>query len=208
MTSEETLRKEMLFAQKKKASKGSTLIELLIVIAISALIVVALLSLYSSGQRYFITQSAKADTIEDSRHPLTWITRDIREAAQVVSNYDTYSTSANCLILQIPSIDETGEIIDIDSIFDYIIYRRSPENPNRLERIIDADDASARIDRTKLMADSVTSLTLSFFDSDGADVSANVSESSTIRISLASKKEGLGRIYQETFDTQVKLRNR
>lgn len=205
---EKALRKAMLFKKKKKASKGASLIELLIVIAISALIVLALLSLYSAGQRYFVIQSAKADTIEDSRNPLTWITRDIRETVQVVSTYDAYSTSANCLVLQVPSIDETGEIIDIDSHFDYIIYRRNPETPDRLERIVDADDASARTDRTKLLAYNVNSFSLLFFDSDGADTSANVSESATVGISLTSRKDGLGRTFQETFNTQIKLRNK
>jgi len=188
--------------------KGFTLIELLVVIAISALIVLAMLSLYSAGQRYFVTQSAKADTIEDSRHPLAWITRDIREAVQVVSAYETYSTSADCLILQIPSIDETGEIIDIENNLDYIIYRRNPETPNKFERIIDADDASARTDRTKPLADNVNAFALSFFNSDGADASATVSESATISISLSSRKDGLGRTFQESFNTQVKLRNK
>jgi len=205
---EKAVKKAMLFKRKIKASKGTTLIELLIVTAISALIVLALLSLYSAGQRYFVTQSAKADTIEDSRHPLTWITRDIRESVQVVTTYDAYSTSSNSLILQVPSIDETGEIIDVDNTFDYIIYRRNPGTPKRLERIIDADEASARTDRTKLLADNVNSFSLLFFDSDGADTSANVSESATIGISLTSRKDGLGRTFQETFNTQIKLRNK
>lgn len=205
---DEALVTKMKIKRRTGPSRGATLMELLIVIAISALIVLALLSLYSAGQRYFVTQSAKADTIEDSRHPLTWITRDIRGAVQVVSAYDAYSTSANSLILKVPSIDESGDIIDVDNYFDYIVYRRNPETPDNLERIIDADDASARMDRTKILADNVDSFTLSFFDSDGADASATVSESATISISLTSRKDGLGRTYQESFNTQIKLRNK
>ena len=64
-----------------------TLIELLIVVAISAVIMIALLSLYMEGQKYFFNENAKADTIEDSRFPMTWISRDVREALQVVAGH-------------------------------------------------------------------------------------------------------------------------
>lgn len=196
------------FKKQKSFPKGLTLIELLIVIALSALIMLALLSLYSAGQKYFINQGAMADTIEDSRYPIARITRDVRDAVQVVLTHSSYSTSNSTLILQVPSIDVTGKIIDIENNFDFIIYRRNPDYPNRIERIIDANEPSSRTDRTKLLADNVNSFALSFFDSDGADVSSSVSDSATIDITLTSRKTGIGRTFQEALNTQVKLRNK
>ena len=190
-----------------------SLIEILVVIVISAIIVVALLALFAAGQKYFANQDARADAMEDSRFPITWMTRDIKEAVQVVPgpvdvNGTSYSTSANCLVLQVPSIDGTGAIIDIDNDLDYIVYQRNSTNTNQLERIIDGKDGvSSRIDSTRIVADDVNSFSLSFFDADGGSVSG-YAETATIDISLSSTRTGIGRTFQEGVNTRVKLRNK
>jgi len=201
------------FIKIKPIPKGTSLIEILVVIVISAIIVVALLSLFAAGQKYFANQDARADAMEDSRFPITWMTRDIKEAVQVVPGPvdiggSSYSTSANCLVLQVPSIDGTGAIIDIDNDLDYIVYQRNSTNTNHLERIIDGKDGvSSRIDSTRIVADDVNSFSLSFFKSDGSAVSS-YSETATIDISLSSTRTGIGRTFQEAVNTKVKLRNK
>lgn len=201
------------FKKNQSWPKGLTLIEILIVIAVSSILVVALLSLFISGQKYFINQDARSDAIEDSRFPVTWITRDIKEAVQVIAGPITigssdYSTSANCLVLQVPSIDASGAIIDIDNDFDYIVYCQDSQNTSRLERVIDAKDGvSSRIDSTRGIADSVNSFALSFYDTDGGTV-ANYSDTLTVDVSLSSRRTGIGRTFQEAANTQVKLRNK
>ena len=201
------------FKKNQVPPKGLTLIEILIVLAVSSILVVALLSLFIAGQKYFINQDARADALEDSRFPITWITRDIKEAVQVVPGPITigsndYSTSSNCLVLQVPSIDGTGTIINIDSDLDYIVYCLNTSYPNRLERIIDAKDGvSSRIDTTRIVADSVNSFSLSFYDTDGGTVSV-YSDTLSVDISLSSTRTGIGRTFQEATNTKVKLRNK
>ena len=70
--------KRLISRKRRPSPSGMTLIELLIVIAISAVILIALLSLYIAGQKYFFNQDSRADTIEESRMPMSWISRDIR----------------------------------------------------------------------------------------------------------------------------------
>lgn len=206
-------RKEKKEVKKKSFSKGISLIESLIALAVFVFVLLGLLSFYISGQRYFINQDARADTIENCRYPLALIAKEIKGAIQVVQGpifvgEESYSTSENCLVLKIPSIDSDGLIIDIENDFDYIIYCRTSDYPNRLKRIIDGKDGvSSREDKTWILADDVNSFVLSFFDSEGSAVS-DYSESVLIDISISSRKKGLGRYFQESTNTQVKLRNK
>jgi prepilin-type N-terminal cleavage/methylation domain-containing protein len=200
---------EFMKSKKNKfSSKGLTLIELLVVLALSALIILALVTLYTSGQRYFINQDAQAKVLREGRYVFDWIVRDIKEGIQVVQNWNGYTTSNNCIILQVPSVDASGLVIDIQNEFDYIIYRQKPEDPKRLERILDAKDGvSSRVDSTRQLAERVESFHLS---SEGAELSSigDLSTVFSIDIGLTTKQNRYGRDFQETLNTVVKLRNK
>jgi len=118
------------FNQEKFKSKGFTLIELLVIVAIGSFMVLAMLSLYVAGQRYFMTGSARADVLRDNRHVLNYISRDIKGSIQVLPDWDVYTTSSSCLVLQVSSLDSSGLIIDIDNEFDHIVYALDSEYPN------------------------------------------------------------------------------
>ncbi len=192
--------------ETKSRAQGLTLIEVVISLAIVAVILVALLSLYTTGQKYFINESARAATIEASRYPLAWITRDVKEATGVVSAWDVYATSSNSLVLQLPSVDSSGVIIDIATNFDYIIYR---VNSNKLERIIDAlDGVSARSDGSRVLAENVNSMVISYYDSAGGVLTSGFEAATNLSLALTTSRQGLGRTFQETLSTGVKLRNK
>ncbi len=196
------------FNQEKFKPRGFTLIELLVIVAIGSFLVLAMLSFYVSGQRYFMTGTARTDVLRDNRHVLNYVSRDVKEAIQVMPNWDVYTTSTDCLILQVSSIDSNGLIIDIDSQFDYIVYRLNSEYPNRLERIIDANDGvSNRADSSRTIATRVSSFQLS---SGGVDLSAvsSFDQVSSVDITLVTTQSQLGRTFQETLKTGVKLRNK
>ena len=195
--------------QKKKASpKGLTLIELLIVTAIVSFIMIALLTFYAAGQKYFITESARADVLRSSRQALNWISRDIKDGIEVVGSYDTYTTSDNCLILKVASLDVNGLVIDIANDFDYIIYRVNPAFSNRLERIVDANDGvSSRTDVTRVIVDNAGAFVLSS-EGTGLGSIADFSLVFSVRIMLTTSQTWIGKTYSETFNTMVKLRNK
>ncbi len=193
---------------KKFKSKGFSLIELLVIVAIASFIILSILSLYSIGQRYFLSGSARTDVLRSTRQVLNWISRDIKEGIQVLPSWDVYTTSNTCLILQVPSLDSNGLIIDIDNEFDYIIYRLNSEYPSRLERIIDAKDGvSSRADTSRVIATDVNSFQLS---SGGVDLSAvsDFSQVSSVYITMITAQNLLGRTYQETLNAGLKLRNK
>lgn len=215
----EYLRKAMYlkFTKRKSSPKGITLIEILIGVAISSIVMLAFLSLYIIGQKYIFNQNARADSIEDSRYPLAWISRDIKESFQVSlsSVSGIYTTSADTLVLQVPSVDASGLIIDIDSNYDYIIYRQNPTIPYRLERIIEADAVSSRQSRERFLADDLdlsageTPVEFIYYDLSGIKIEDGIyTNTLSINVSLVSRKNGVGRAFQERINTRVKLRNK
>ena len=175
--------------------------------------VLAFFSLYNSGQKYFTNQDARADILNDSRLTLTLLSRDIKEAVQVVTGPfyvggTAYSTSTNCIVLKVPSVDADGLIIDIDSHFDYLVYRVNPNNSKELQRIVEGKDGvSSRLDGSKLLTGNIESLVLSFLDTDGGTVT-DYAESAIVDVALTILKSGVQRTYQETMNTQTKLRNK
>jgi len=194
--------------KKKSIPKGFTLVELTVVVALMAVIMLILMSLYVTGQQFLMTESARNDVIRDNRYVFDWISRDIKGAVQVVSSWDAYTTSSNCLILRIPSVDSSGLIIDIENELDYIIYRLNSEHPNKLERVVDAKDGvSSRVDSTRVLATRVNSFLLS---SDGVELSsvADLTQVASIDIAMTTKQNRLGRDFQQTLDSTVKLRNK
>jgi Tfp pilus assembly protein PilW len=71
-------------ANPRSARQGISLIETLLAVALSAIVLIGILSLFISGQQYMISQDARVDAIEESRNPLELIARDIKEAVEVV----------------------------------------------------------------------------------------------------------------------------
>ncbi len=194
--------------KKKSSPKGLTLIELLIVTAIVSFLMIALLTFYAAGQKYFITESARADVLRSSRQALSWLSRDIKDGIEVVDSYDTYTTSDNCLILKVASVDANGLLIDIANDFDYIIYRVNPTFSNRLERIVDANDGvSSRVDVTRVIADNTGAFVLSSAGT-GLGSIADFSLVFKVSISLTTSQTWVGKTYSETFNTTIKLRNK
>ena len=151
---------------------------------------------------------ARAEVLRDNRQVLNFISRDVKEAIQVVPAWDVYATSTECIILQVPSLDSNGLIIDIKSQYDYIVYRLNSEYPNRLERIIDANDGvSNRSDSSRTIATRVNTFQLS---SEGIELSgvADFSQVACLDIALITTQSQMGRTFQEILSTGVKLRNK
>lgn len=197
-------------------TRGITLIEVLIGMVLMVIVVLALFSLYTTGQKYFVNQNIKSDILNNNRVTLTWLSRDIKEAVQVIPgpidiNGTFYSTSSGSIVLRLPSIDADGIIIDIDNEFDYLVYQMDPENSTQIVRIVDGKDGvSSRVDGNRVLAENVSSLVLVFLDSDGMEIlnPLDYSDTAIVDIGLTSLKKGVQRTYQETINTQTKLRNK
>ncbi|MGA2587459.1 MAG: prepilin-type N-terminal cleavage/methylation domain-containing protein [Candidatus Aminicenantales bacterium] len=186
-------------------SRGFTLLEMLIGLLIMSIMVMGLLSLYSKGQTQFMNENIQADILESSRYPMAWLARDVKSATQVATSWLTYTTSASTLVLQIPSVDANGLIIDVASKFDYVIYQLSSL---KLQRIVDAGTGSARVDGSRYLATDVTGLVLAFYDASDATLSSNFNTAASVRATLTANHKGFQRSFQGTLNSKFKLRNK
>jgi hypothetical protein len=94
---------------------------------------------------------------------------------------------------------------------DYIIYRRNPNYPEKLERIIDAAEGTGRQDRTRVMADAVNAFVLTYYMQDGVTPASPYTDTFIVDITLSSSMKGIQRTnqpYVEPLNTRVRLRNK
>lgn len=202
-----------------------TLIEMLIGVAISALVVIGLLGLYMAGQKYFFNQNSRANTIEESRVPMVRISRDIRDASNVadgpVTAFDgkTYTTGPTSVILEVPSID--GAAMFIPGSTDYIIYSYDAASL-RLLRIVSAN-AGIRENHIDTVADNLADdgsggfpFKLKYFRSDASnEIHSNYGDATDgafiVEVELTAQGRSIQRASQpfvETVRTQATLRNK
>lgn len=150
----------VLISNKKR--RGFTLIETQLAVYVASIILAAALSLYIHYWRSFLIDSTYLDIYSSSRIAMDRMVRDIRCASQVVQQYPvsgtaTYQTSDNCIVLQVPSVDNlhTPNVINSISVpvstspvptslyYDYIIYQSIYNTTSKnydLHQIVKLDD--------------------------------------------------------------------
>lgn len=172
---------------------GFSLIEVLIASAIGVVIMTVVVAAYVGGQRNFLTGVAFLDVHSDVRVAMDWIVRDIKWSNEIIPSYGAYTSTSggNELVLSVPSIDASYDIID--ATYDTVVYTVSGSD---LLRIVVPDAASARIAETHIVANNVNNLTFTWTTGDTITVSL------TIRRTILSTRN-----IDDTLDTTVKLRN-
>lgn len=153
----------------KQKSKGFTLIEVAVVSSI-LLLVVGFLG-YLSVKHFWIynSQIIQLNVESDARGALDDIDNYVRGAYRVLSSYGSYTTGSQILILQVPSIDLSNQIIA--SKYDTIVFYLSGTS---LVRQAFPDASSSR---------SVTAKTLS----SGVEVSSFMFSYDNINYSLVKQ---------------------
>lgn len=211
--------------RRRTPACGMTLIEMLVGIAVAAVVMIGLLQLYVAGQKYFFNQNSRTNTIEQSRVPMGRISRDIREATSVadgpVTAFDgrTYSTGLTSIVLGVPSIDGAGMFIAGST--DYIIYSYDAAS-QRLLRIVSVT-GGVRTNHVDTIAANLTDdgsggfpFKLKYFRSDAmTEIHSNYGDATDgayiVEVELTSQGRSVQRMGQnfvETVRTQATLRNK
>ena len=181
--------------------RGFTLLETIVVIFIFSTIMFAInqlfISIYNSYhvQNAIINNSYTAASFLNETEELS-LQADAIVASKVVSG-TTYTTSSSTLILELPSINSSGDIIS--STYDYAVITLSPSTT--VSRILSANASSARISGTKKLSDLVNSITFSYD-------SATPSLSKKISIDIVTQTQVKQEIVQAHLTQQVYLRNK
>lgn len=192
----------------RKHKRAFTLTELQIAFAIMLITLAATMALYLFYLRSFSMGNAILDVYANSRVAMGRMERDIRAAAQVVLSHSPYTTSDHVIVLQVPSIDATGNVIS--SHYDYITYELQGSD---LYRIIQRDALSSRQNENRAVAHYCASLT---FSSGGLALSQvpNLSAINTVAVYLPLNKaaislSGSGTVIESiTPTTVIRMRNK
>ena len=198
-----SINSDIMMRSPKKNKNGFTIIEVIVASFIGMIILAAALVLLSVGQRCFVTGIGFADIHSEARKTMDRIARDIRWATRVMAGSDN-----DTLILEIPSIDAQGDIIDIDATYDYVTYRLNPADLTELERVVQADAASSRANETLTIANDVSAIE---YSSGGVVLSAiaGVTALTDVSIDVTTTRNMVGGwTLDEAHVSSAHLRNR
>ncbi len=194
---------------------GFTLIELLVVIAISTGVLGVMSESFIDGWQAQLSQQTMSELQQGSRLTVDEISKQARASTTVVSTIsdglsNTYSSSANSLVLRLPPIDGNEKIIAGD---DYLIFRINPNDSKKTERIIIASAGSQRVGTTSPLSLNLDTenLTVRYFNGAGIELvpgTDDLAPARKIQIISESARTTNGRLHQRAIEASVNLRNK
>jgi prepilin-type N-terminal cleavage/methylation domain-containing protein len=187
---------------KKNKQSGFTIIEIVITLAISVFVFMIIADIFISHNRLFNTQSALADVTINTSLALNRLQRIIKTADEVVAartiNSVNYTTGRETLILRLPSIDASQNIIA--NTFDYAAFHLNPLKPAELVFSLQADPASVRRTGDTLISSYVEKINFNYN-------SATLSEVNLVSIFLSNARTTFGSTLRTPAQTAISLRN-
>lgn len=186
-----------------KKSKAFTLLELLVVVFINLIaITIAVRVFVSLNQDYRILVGYLNSYIK-GREMIDLISKDSRMAIRVMDEYAGYATTNSCLVLKVPSLDSSGNILDVNNEFDYIIYRI--ENGDLWKNVIPGANSSRQA-QDRMLKKNIESLHITSKDIPVSNIEQKEAITRiTIWVSIAETV--LGKKYRINPGTTVKLMN-
>jgi hypothetical protein len=186
--------------EKKLNNRCFSLAETVIATAILIFILVALLALYNNYFKSYNNQEARIAMGGSAREAVKELQSAALQADQIVASHSfsgtTYTTNGNTVILEIPSIDGSGNIIDGKN--DYVVFYLTGKN---LYRRIEVDAASSRPSGQNKISDVVSTLSFVY---DNADLS----EATKIETDLEMQKISGGQNVSYELHQETYLRNK
>lgn len=181
--------------------RAFTLLETVIVIALSAAMMVALSALIYNFNEASAYEEASAASSGSANNLMREIESLVAPADAVVQMHEfepsgvTYTSSSNVLVLEIPSVDSSGNVIA--NTYDYAAFYVVGTNAYR---ILEANAMSSRISGTKQLSSTVSSLTFSYNNTDFTAVNTITADVQT----LAQVKQNT---LTDHLNEQIRLRN-
>lgn len=180
--------------------RAFTLVEILVVLAIVSFIVAAITDLLLHYNSTLTLQQATIDVDMSANQVVYEVEQAALQASAISASHTfgsaTYYSGSSALVLQVPSIDSSGNIISGSN--DYIAFFAT-STTNAYE-VVDAAVGSSRGDTTRLLSDVLSTLTFTY----GTTTPANAT-STTVDV-VTSTMVGTTTISRH-LDEQVYLRN-
>lgn len=183
----------------KKTEYGMTLVEILIALAIFAVLMLFLANSFVNYYDSFNYLQATTGVSQSTGLFINAVSNSIRQASKIITSRSfsgtTYTTDDTTLVLQIPSIDASSNVIS--ATYDYMVFYLDGGN---IYWLIEADAASFRGSSLQKLGSDITSLSFTY---DNQDLSA----ATKADISVTAQKEFKGKIFRSSLNQQAYLRN-
>ncbi len=183
----EQLTKKKMSNLKCEMSNGFTLVELILATTVASIVGGLLIMLLVNSTGLFFQQSSRVTQGVGLNDSMSRISSSIKEAKAVASGYPagsspTYTSGTTQLVIQIPSIDSSGNIIG--STYDYDVYF---VDQSRLMFKRFPDAASKRQSANQVLTGNVNSVKFDYFDSAGLSVTPTVAVKVRATLTLKQK---------------------
>lgn len=150
----------MISLSRMRQCRGFSYVEIVVVVALIAVLSVVLMEVFISHGKLFNTTMAGADLQMQRARTLERLGSMTRVASGVEFSKSIggtlYTTSDATLVLAMPSIDAQGAVID--GTYDYAAFYLDASFPNELHLVVGADALSSRTSVNQLLADTVERL--------------------------------------------------
>jgi len=185
--------------KSRQKERGFSIIEAIFASAILIFVLGAFVVLYTNFSKFYNRQQAEINIGNSARESVKELQSSILQADQIAASHTfsgtTYSTDQDTLVLEIPSIDGSGNIVS--GKYDYIAFYLTGNN---LYRLIDADAASSRSSGQNKISDAVSALTFTYNN-------PNLTLASKVDVNLQMQTISGGQTIFYNLNQKIYLRN-
>jgi len=177
---------------------GLTLVEGFLTTIISVIVISILYELTATSRDVSATLSAQGVLQMELSRAVDSLSRDLRLAIRAPAAHNAYTRSATTVILEVPSVNAAGRVIDIANHVDYFVYSFDAAS-GVLQRIVDAKDGvSSRTDETRVIARYLSGVTFPF---------PPPAQEQDVTFTLTGSRVEKGRTHTETLTGRGRFRN-
>lgn len=137
---------------------------MLVVIAIASVLSVFAAGIFIANNRLYQNQSGEITAVSATRQIADRVNEYGRTAVGIVASRayggTTYTTSAETVIFQVPSVDASNQIIA--NTYDYAFVTKDLSNASRLLLMLEVNAASARLARNTELTDKLSIVSFTY----------------------------------------------
>lgn len=167
--------------------KGLTLVEILISSSIAVFVGSILLIIMVNSSGLYYKESAKINIGLNTNDVLSKVRKSIKESSAVVALYnsdsETYTSGVTQIVLKLPSLDSSGNII-LGS-FDHFVFFRD-QNKFRFKTF--PDMTSSRKAQDQILSNIADNLVFQYFNSANPPIEVIPKKAAKVRITLTLKE--------------------
>lgn len=187
----------------KKVFSGFTLVEVVVVLAISSIVGLVLVNIFLGHADLFRFFNAEVNSGSAARLVADRMVSLIREAESVQASHDfsgqLRQSTPDELVLRLKTVNASDAFVI--GAYDYVAFYRDGDDPRRLMETIQADAASRRASGTRVLAENLEILNLAYDN-------PTIQDAREVTLELRMAEDFRQTSATSTVKTVVKLRNR